>query len=68
MMAVPNMTLPVAETLADFVDADSISRDNGAEQETYDMLPVAYTIPNRQVSFLDELLLAHVRGAVRREN
>ena len=59
MMAVPNMTLPVAEALADFVDADSISRDNGAEQETYDMLPVAYTIPNRQVSFLDELLLAH---------
>ena len=44
MMAVPNMTLPVAEALADFVDADPISRDNGAEQETYDMLPVAYTL------------------------
>ncbi|MBO61666.1 MAG: hypothetical protein CMO63_06830 [Verrucomicrobiales bacterium] len=59
MMEVPNMTLPVVEALADFVDTDSIARDNGAEQEVYDMLPVAYSIPNQQVSFLDELLLAH---------
>ncbi len=59
MMEVPNMTLPVVESLADFVDTDSIARDNGAEQEAYDMLPVAYSIPNQQVSFLDELLLAH---------
>ena len=59
MMEVPNMTLPVVEALADFVDTDSIARDNGAEQEAYDMLPVAYSIPNQQVSFLDELLLAH---------
>ena len=30
LMKVPNMTLPAAETLADFVDGDSITRDNGA--------------------------------------
>ena len=58
MMEVPNMTLPVAETLADFIDSDSVTRDNGAEQDLYDLMPVAYSIPNRPVSFLDELLLA----------
>ncbi len=58
MMEVPNMTLPVAETLADFVDSDSVTRDNGAEQDLYNLMPVAYSIPNRPVSFLDELLLA----------
>ena len=59
MLNVPNMTLPIVESLADFVDADTAPRDNGAEQQVYDMLPVAYSIPNRQVSFLDELILAH---------
>ena len=59
LLEVPNLTLPLAESLADFVDPDSITRDNGAEQDAYDLLPVAYSIPNRQVSFLDELLLAN---------
>ena len=58
LMKVPNMTLPAAEALADFVDGDSIARDNGAEQDSYDLLPVPYSIPNKPVSFLDELLLA----------
>ena len=58
LMKVPNMTLPAAETLADFVDGDSITRDNGAEQDLYDLLPVPYSIPNRPVSFLDEFLMA----------
>lgn len=58
LMKVPNMTLPAAETLADFVDGDSIMRDNGAEQDLYDLLPVPYSIPNRPVSFLDEFLMA----------
>jgi hypothetical protein len=57
-MKVPNMTLPAAEALADFVDGDSIARDNGAEQDLYDLMPVAYSIPNRPVSFLDEFLMA----------
>ena len=57
MLNVPNMTLPIVESLADFVDSDTAPRDNGAEQQVYDMLPVAYSIPNRQVSFLDELIL-----------
>lgn len=58
LMKVPGMTLPAAEALADFVDGDSIARDNGAEQASYDLLPVPYSIPNKPVSFLDELLLA----------
>ncbi len=58
LMKVPNMTLAAAETLADFVDGDSITRDNGAEQDLYDLMPVSYSIPNRPVSFLDEFLMA----------
>jgi hypothetical protein len=58
LMKVPNMTLPAAEALADFVDGDSIARDNGAEQDLYDLMPIAYSIPNRPVSFLDEFLMA----------
>lgn len=58
LMKVPNMTLPAAEALADFVDGDSIARDNGAEQDLYDLMPVSYSIPNRPVSFLDEFLMA----------
>ena len=58
LMKVPHMTLPAVEALADFVDGDSIARDNGAEQDSYDLLPVPYSIPNKPVSFLDELLLA----------
>jgi len=58
LMKVPNMTLPAAEALAYFVDGDSIARDNGAEQDLYDLMPVAYSIPNRPVSFLDEFLMA----------
>ena len=50
LMAVPNMTLPVAEALADFVDADSLSRDNG-EQETYDMLPSPTRYPTGRSVF-----------------
>ena len=58
LMKVPNVTLAAAEALADFVDADSITRENGAEQNLYDTIPVSYSIPNKPVSFLDELLMA----------
>ena len=58
LMKVPNITLAAAEALADFVDVDSIKRENGAEQNLYDMMPVAYSIPNKPVSFLDEFLMA----------
>jgi len=58
LMKVPNMTLPAAEALADFVDGDSIMRENGAEQDLYDLMPVSYSIPNQPVSFLDEFLMA----------
>ena len=58
LMKVPNVTLAAAEALADFVDGDSITRENGAEQNLYDIMPVAYSIPNKPVSFLDEFLMA----------
>ena len=59
LVSVPGITLPTAESLADFTDKDSITRDNGAEQDVYDLLPTPYNIPNQMVSFLDELLLAN---------
>tara|TARA_B100000475_G_scaffold170962_1_gene133115 strand:+ start:1911 stop:3302 length:1392 start_codon:yes stop_codon:yes gene_type:complete len=59
LVSVPGITLPTAESLADFTDKDSITRDNGAEQDVYDLLPTPYNIPNQTVSFLDELLLAN---------
>ena len=59
LVSVPGITLPTAESIADFTDKDSITRDNGAEQDAYDLLPTPYNIPNQTVSFLDELLLAN---------
>ena len=59
LVSVPGITLPTAESIADFTDKDSITRDNGAEQDVYDLLPTPYNIPNQTVSFLDELLLAN---------
>ncbi|MEC9331103.1 MAG: hypothetical protein VX409_01590, partial [Verrucomicrobiota bacterium] len=59
LVSVPGITLPTAESLADFTDKDSSTRDNGAEQDVYDVLPTPYNIPNQTVSFLDELLLAN---------
>ena len=59
LINVPGITLPLAESLADFTDSDSITRDNGAEQDIYDLLPTPYNIPNQPVSFLDELLLVN---------
>ena len=59
LVSVPGITLPTAESLADFTDKDSITRDNGAEQDVYDLLPTPYNIPNQMVSFMDELLLAN---------
>lgn len=59
LMSVPGITLPAAESIADFSDSDSIPRDNGAEQDVYDLLPAPYNIPNKPVSFIDELLLVN---------
>ena len=58
LISIPGITLPAAESLADFTDSDSIPRDNGAEQEVYDLMITPYNIPNEPISFLDELLLA----------
>ena len=59
LMKVPNMSLPAAEALADFVDGDSIARDNGAEQDSVRFAASRRTrFPIKPVSFLDELLLA----------
>jgi DNA uptake protein ComE-like DNA-binding protein len=56
----PKMTAGLAQTLADFLDADDTARPEGAEQEYYDSLPRPYGVRNRSLSTLEELLL--VRG------
>jgi len=46
--------------LRDFIDWDETLRPDGAEQEHYSTLPQAYSIRNRPLNTLDEILL--VRG------
>lgn len=56
----PDMTTALAQAARDFIDFDSDSRPEGAEQEFYDALPSPYLIHNNTLDSLDELLL--VRG------
>lgn len=58
--ALPNMTVPAAQSLLDFVDADAAPRAQGAEQAQYDQLGLPIKVPNRPLMSLDEVL--HVRG------
>ena len=57
---IPNMTVPLAAALKDFVDFDDIVTPEGAEQEYYNGLPEPYTIRNGPLPTMDALLL--VRG------
>ena len=60
LVRLPRMTVSLAQTLLDFLDADDTPRAEGAEQEYYDTLPNPYTIRKGPLATLDELLL--VRG------
>lgn len=60
LIALPGMTRSLAHGILDFIDADSVPRPEGAEQEFYDALAKPYLIHNRPLSSIEELLL--VRG------
>ncbi len=60
LMALPNMTMDVADSIMDWLDKDDESRDFGVESEYYQSLPTPYECPNGPVHSVDELLL--VRG------
>jgi len=60
LMRLPNMTASLAQSLLDFIDTDSAALPEGAEQDSYDLLPKPYTIRNGWLASLGELML--VRG------
>lgn len=59
LLKLPHMTLALAQSLLDFIDADSTARTEGAEQEAYDHLPRPCTVRNAPLDTLEELLLVH---------
>ena len=60
LMKLPKMSRGCAASLRDFVDPDRDARQEGAEQEYYDELPLPIVVPNGAPSSLDQILL--VRG------
>ncbi len=57
LLALPNMTSGLVDCLMDYIDADSDTRPEGAEQDYYDQLASPYQIANAPLTTLDELLL-----------
>lgn len=55
LMALPNMTESIADSILDWIDADDEPREFGAEAEVYGFL--GYEPRNGPISGLDELLL-----------
>ena len=53
---IPNMTVPLAAALKDFVDFDDIVTPEGAEQEYYNGLPQPYTIRNGPLPTMENRL------------
>lgn len=64
LMALPGMTLEVADALLDWLDADDATREFGAESEYYGSLEPPYAPRQGLPGCLEELLL--VRGVSRR--
>jgi DNA uptake protein ComE-like DNA-binding protein len=60
LMALPGMTLEVADAILDWLDADDEPRSAGAEAEAYAQLTPPYKPRNGPIADLDELLM--VRG------
>ncbi len=58
--ALPNMTPDLVDCLMDWRDADGNSRQQGAEQDYYDRLPVPYNVHNGPLASPDEVLM--IRG------
>ncbi len=57
LLQLPGMTASVAEKILDWIDADSIPRMLGAEQDKYSSLRLSYSPHNAVPKSLDELLL-----------
>ncbi|HMP05288.1 MAG TPA: type II secretion system protein GspK, partial [Lacipirellulaceae bacterium] len=60
LLALPNMTPDIADAILDWLDADAMPREYGAEAEHYRGLTPPYEPRNGPIAALDELLL--VRG------
>jgi DNA uptake protein ComE-like DNA-binding protein len=60
LMALPGMTVEIADAILDWLDADESPRTNGGEAEAYTQLTPSYEPGNGPIADLDELLL--VRG------
>lgn len=60
LMALPGMTIDVADAILDWLDEDEEARAYGAELEYYSTLPTPYAPKNGPIDSVEELLL--VRG------
>ncbi len=60
LMALPGMTVEIADAILDWLDADESPRTNGAEADAYAQFTPPYEPRNGPVADLDELLM--VRG------
>jgi len=60
LMTLPGMDMPTAEAILDWIDEDTIPRDQGCEDEYYGSLPNPYAATNGPLQSVEELLL--VRG------
>lgn len=60
LMALPGMTIDIADAILDWLDDDEEPRPNGAELEFYSTLPTPYAPKNGPIDSVEELLL--VRG------
>jgi type II secretory pathway component PulK len=57
LMKLPNMTEEAADSIIDWIDADSQPRTNGAENDHYSSLDTPYRAKNGPLESLEELLL-----------
>lgn len=57
LMALPGMTLDVADAILDWLDEDDEPRPYGAELEYYSTLPTPYAPKNGPIDSVEELLL-----------
>ena len=57
LMALPNMTDDIANSILDWLDPDDTPRSSGAEDDYYSSLPTPYHCKNGPLDSLEELLL-----------
>jgi type II secretory pathway component PulK len=57
LMALPNMTEDIANSIVDWLDSDSDARPNGAEDDYYSGLTPPYHCKNAPLDSIEELLL-----------